>query len=299
MATLTNEIKTGYAAQTRIWHWVIIVFIAIVCIIWLIPLMIIISASFTQESVLSQSGYRLIPPVFSTEAYLWLFRDPTSLLQAYGVTIFVTFVGTSIGVLIMSMLAFVLSSKQFKLRGVLSFYVFFTLLFSGGLVPYYINMTMTLHLHDSVVALILPYLVMPFYVLLLRTYFSTLPKELFDAAKIDGASDWRIFFQLVLPLSVPAILTVALFQMLQYWNDFFQALLFVESQSLRPLQYLLYNLMNQFLLSDLSFGVGAPPPALSVRMAMAVVALGPVIIAFLFVQRYFVRGITLGGIKGD
>ncbi len=292
-------LKLGYKARTNIWHWIIMICVGLVCILWTIPLVMIFSASLTDEQVLSDSGYRLIPPVFSLEAYRWLLHDPEILLRSYGVSIFVTLVGTTVGVLIMSMLAYVLSIRTFKPRGFLTFYVFFTLLFSGGLVPYYINMTTVLHLKNSVWALILPYLVMPFYVLLLRTYFSTLPRELFDSAKIDGANDWRIFFQIAMPLSVPAISTIALFLMLQYWNDFYQALLFIESVNLRPLQFSLYNLMNQFLLSDLSIGAGAPPPALSVRMAMAVVALGPVIVAFLFVQRYFVRGITLGSIKGE
>lgn len=292
--------KMGYKARTRVLHGIIMGVIAAVCIVWMIPLMMIFSASFTDENILSQLGYRLIPPVFSVEAYRWLWNDPAALLRSYGVSVFVTVVGTAVGVMIMAMLAYVLSAcSHFKWRGVLTFFVFFTMLFNGGLVPYYINMTRTLHLRNTVWALILPYLVIPFFVLLLRTYFSGLPRELFDAARIDGASEWRIFFQLVVPLSTPAISTVALFLMLQYWNDFYQALLFIESVNLRPLQFSLYNLMNQFLLSDLSVGVGAPPPALSVRMAMAVLALVPVIVAFLFVQRYFVRGITLGSIKGE
>jgi putative aldouronate transport system permease protein len=146
----------------------------------------------------------------------------------------------------------------------------------------------------------LPYLVVPFFVLLLRTYFSTLPKDLLDAAKIDGANEFQNFFQIVVPLSTPAILTIALFLTLQYWNDMFQALLFIESNSLSPLQYTLYNMIvNMTQMNEFQLQVGAPVPTLSVRMAMAVLALGPIIVAFLFVQRYFVRGITLGSIKGD
>ena len=174
------------------------------------------------------------------------------------------------------------------------------MLFNGGFVPYYINMSRVLHVKDTLWALILPYLVSPFYVLLLRTYFSGLPHDLFDAAKVDGAGEWRIFFQIVVPLSTPALATVGLFTMLQYWNDMYQALLFIENQRLNPLQYTLYRLLvNTQMLNDLAVQAGQPVPHLSVTMAMAVIAIGPIVFAFLFVQKYFVRGITLGSLKGD
>lgn len=290
----------GYKAKTRFWHALIIIFIGIICAIFVIPVILIFSASFTSSKALADVGYRLIPPQFSTEAYDFLLHDPTIITQAYGVSIIVTVVGVTVGVLIMAMLAYVLSRKDFKLRGILTFYIFFTMLFSGGLVPYYINMVRTLHLKNTLTAMILPGLVVPFFVLLLRTYFSSLPKDLFDSAKIDGANDFTIFFQIVIPLSMPAILTVGLFLMLNYWNDIFQALLFIDVNKLTPLQLTLYNMINDsFMDTQMNLIVGHPVPALSVRMAMAVLALGPVILAFLFVQRYFVRGITLGSIKGD
>jgi putative aldouronate transport system permease protein len=161
-------------------------------------------------------------------------------------------------------------------------------------------MSRVLHLKDTIWVLILPYLVTPFYVLLLRTYFSTLPRDLFDAARVDGAGELRIFFQIVVPLSTPALATVALFTMLQYWNDMYQALLFIENQRLYPLQFTLYKLLvNTQMLNDLAVRSGQPVPHSSVTMAMAVIAIGPVILAFLFVQKYFVRGMTLGSIKGD
>uniref|UniRef100_A0A7C4PK72 Carbohydrate ABC transporter permease n=1 Tax=Anaerolinea thermolimosa TaxID=229919 RepID=A0A7C4PK72_9CHLR len=290
----------GYKTQTRIWHALIILIIGLVCIVFMVPLVLIFSASFTSSEALANTGYRLIPPMFSLEAYEFLLNDPSIVTRAYGVSIFVTLVGTGIGVTVMSMLAFVLSRRDLKLRGLLTFYIFFTMLFSGGLVPYYINMVRTLHLKNTVTSLILPYLVSPFYVLLLRTYFTSLPKELFDSAKIDGAGEFRIFYQIAVPLSVPSILTISLFLLLVYWNDMFQALLFIESTRLWPLQYTLYNMIvSMSQVSEMAMQIGKPVPALSVRMAMAVLALGPVILAFPFVQRYFVRGITLGSIKGD
>lgn len=293
-------ISLGHKTQTRILRILILVFIGVICLAWLVPLLMILSASFTEEATLVHSGYQLIPPKFSLEAYRWLGNDPTLLARSYGVSIVVTAIGSLISVLIMALLAYVLSRREFKLRSVLTFIVFFTMLFNGGLVPYYINMSRVLDLKNTLWALILPYLVSPFFVLLLRTYFSTLPRDLFDAARLDGAGEWRIFFQIVVPLSTPALATVGLFTMLQYWNDMYQALLFIEDQRLYPLQYTLYKLLvNTQMLNELTVQSGAPVPHLSVTMAMAVIAIVPVIFAFLFVQKYFVRGITLGSIKGD
>ncbi|MBI1258122.1 MAG: ABC transporter permease subunit [Chloroflexi bacterium] len=289
-----------YKARTRLIHRIILIFIGVVCVIWMIPLLMIVSGSFTEESTLVNTGYQIIPPKFSLDAYRWLWNDPSILLNAYTVSIIVTAVGTVIGVLFMAMLAYALSRREFKLRLVVTFVVFFTMLFNGGLVPYYINMSRVLGVKDTLWALILPYLVSPFYVLLLRTYFSGLPRDLFDAAKVDGAGEWRIFFQIVVPLSTPALATVGLFTMLQYWNDMYQALLFIENQRLFPLQFTLYRLLvNTQMLNDLAVQTGQPVPHLSVTMAMAVIAIGPIVFAFLFVQKYFVRGITLGSIKGD
>lgn len=290
----------NYRTRTRIIHLLILLFVGVVSVAWLIPLIMILSGSFTEEATLVNTGYQLIPPKFSVEAYRWLWNDPSMLLNAYGVTLFVTLFGTCLSLVITAMLAYTLSRKNFKLRGIFTFFVFFTLLFNGGLVPYYINMSRVLGLKNSLGSLILPYLVMPFNVLLLRTYFSTLPKELFDAARIDGAGEFRIFFQIAVPLSTPALATIGLFSMLQYWNDMYQALLFIENQYLYPLQFTLYKLLvNTQMLNDLAVQSGQPVPHLSVTMAMAVIAIGPVIVAFLFVQKYFVRGITLGSIKGE
>lgn len=286
--------------RTRISHALILTFMAIVCVIWIIPLLLIISGSFTEERTLVNEGYRIVPQAFSVEAYQWLLNDPSLIVNSYGVSIIVTLIGTGVGLFIMSLLAYALSRKELRSRTVIALLVLFTMLFNGGLVPYYINMSRVLNVKDTLWALILPYLVSPFFVLLLRAYFITIPKDLFDAARVDGASEWRIYFRIAVPLSTPALATVGLFMMLQYWNDMYQALLFIEDQSLYPLQYTLYRLLvNTQMLSDLQVQSGAPVPHTSVTMAMAVIAIVPVIFAFLLVQRYFVRGITLGGIKGD
>ena len=224
----------GQRAQTRLLHGSIHAFLIPVCVVAMIPLLLIVMASITDEKTLALNGYQLWPAKFSGYAYEFLWKQPEQLLYSYGVSIFVTVVGSALSLLIMSMLAYAISRRDFALRGIISFYVFFTMLFSGGLVPYYILMTRTLHLKNSLLALILPYLVMPFFVLLLRTYFASLPRDLIDAAKVDGASEWRIFFRIVVPLSTPALATVGLFSVLLYWNDLWQALLFIDSQRMYP-----------------------------------------------------------------
>jgi putative aldouronate transport system permease protein len=274
-------------------------FLLLFSLLALIPFVMLLSASFSSEVSFGKYGYTLIPQDFSLEAYEYLFNDFGQIINSYFITIVVTFIGSSLGLLIMSLLAFSISRKDFKFRKPLSFYVFFTMLFNGGLVPWYILITQYLHMKNTIFALILPYLVVPWFVLLLRTYFAGLPTELFEAAKIDGASEWRVFFQIAIPLSTPALATIGLFSMLQYWNDWWLALLFIDDRKLFPLQYLLYTIQSNIdaISQNPEMNMGIIIPTQGVRMAMAVLAIGPIIFAFLFVQKYFVRGITLGGIK--
>jgi putative aldouronate transport system permease protein len=298
--TNTGETRVRRARRIHAPQLIIHACLLVISLLFLVPLVLMISASFSSEADLSRYGYSLVPRSFSTEAYQYILNDPSQLLTAYGVTITVTVVGTSLAVLIMALLAYPLSRKDFFFRKPLSFYVFFTLLFNGGVVPLYILVTHYLQLKDTLGALILPYLVMPWYVLLLRTYFAALPRELIDAAKTDGASEWRIFFQIVVPLSRPALATVALFSALVFWNDWYLALLFITDSRLVPLQYLLYQIStNITTLQTSSQAFGVQIPALSAQMAIAVLAVGPITFAFLLVQKYFVSGITLGGVKGD
>ncbi|WP_135551384.1 carbohydrate ABC transporter permease [Paenibacillus cymbidii] len=272
----------------------------VLSLLCLIPIILVISASLTEETNIAIHGYTLWPSKFSSFAYEYLLHDPTQIVRAYGVTIFVTVVGTALSLLISSLLAYVLSRKDFKFRGAFSFYVFFTMLFNGGLVPTYLVMTKMLHLGNSVWALIVPYLVMPFFVLLLRTYFTEIPDSLIECAKIEGAGEIRIFRSVILPLSLPALATVGLFIILMYWNDWFLALLYVSGKSsLYPLQYLLYAVMeNLNMIKAMPMAANVVMPGETARMAMAVLATGPIMFAFLFVQRFFVKGLTLGSIKG-
>ncbi len=287
--------RVRFKVSTIIVHVILLAF----SITALVPFAMLLSGSFSSEASFGKYGYTLFPMDFSLQAYQYLFNDFGQIINSYFITVVVSFVGSGLGLLIMSLLAFSLSRKDFRFRKPLSFYVFFTMLFNGGLVPWYILITQYLHLKNTVFALILPYLVVPWFVLLLRTYFAGLPTELFEAAKIDGASEWRIFFQIALPLSTPALATVGLFSLLQYWNDWWLALLFIDDKKLYPLQYLLYTIQSNIdaISQNPDMNMGVIIPSQGVRMAMAVLAIGPIVFAFLFVQRYFVRGITLGGIK--
>lgn len=270
------------------------------CLVCIVPLWLIISASFTDEQALVERGFRLIPAKFSTEAYRFLLADPAQILRAYSVSVLVTFSGAMVSLFLMSMLAYALSRRDFSLRKVLALFVFFPILFNAGTLPFYILMVRQLGLKDNLLALVLPPLVLPFFVLLLRTFFSNIPRELIEAAKLDGASEWLIYFRVVVPLSTPALATVGLFSLLFYWNDLYLSLLFINDKSLYNLQYLLYQIIANIQLLEEGFaGQGLKPPLQSVRMAMAVLAMGPVLFAFMFVQRYFIKGITLGGLKGD
>lgn len=273
----------------------------IMTVAFVAPLLLILSGSFSSEQALTKYGFTFIPVQFSTLAYQYILQDPSQILQAYGISIFVTVVGSAASLLVMSLLAYTLSRRDYPLRHPLSFYLFFTMLFNGGLVPFYILMTQFLHLQDNLLALILPYVVAPWYVLLLRTYFSSLARDFIDAAKIDGAGEWRIFFQIVIPLSTPALATVGLFCMLMYWNDWWLGLLFITNPHLVPVQLFLYQIISNvdYIASNPQMHGGLSMPAQSIRMATAVLAIAPIMFAFVFVQRYFVRGITVGSLKGD
>jgi putative aldouronate transport system permease protein len=263
-----------------------------------LPLWLIVAASFTDPVALTRNGFGLWPSQVSLEAYRYILAAPAQLLRSYLVTLAVTVSGVAIATLLTAMLAWPLARQEFALRRPLSFLVFFALLFNGGLVPYYLLVTRYLGLTDSFLALLVPYLVVPFYVLILRTYFAQIPAELLDAAAIDGAGELRIFFQIVVPISRPALATVALLLALLYWNDWQTALYFIRSPELYPLQYLLYAaLENARAIAAAPQSVAAPVSSIPLQMAMAVLATGPAALAFLFFQKYLVRGIAMGSIK--
>lgn len=275
----------------------ILLIISLAC---LLPFLVVVSASLSTENSLVNAGYTLLPQEFNTLAYQYLLVDSTQVLNAYFISLLVTGIGAPLGLLIMALVAYAMTRKHFRYRKAVAFYIFFTMLFSGGLVPSYILITQYLKLKDTVPVLILPSLVVGGWVLILRTYFRDLPEELLDAARIDGAGEWRTFFQIVVPLSTPGLATVGLFSALMYWNDWFTPLLYIEKAALFPIQYLLYTIVNNMDFLDLlsqQAGMRVDPPRIPARMAMVVLAIGPILLAYPFVQRYFIRGIRVGSLK--
>lgn len=288
----------SYKHQQRTISILIHITLIVIAALMILPFVLVVSASLTDNQSLAMEGYKLWPSKFSLDAYKYLILSPQSLLQAYGVTMFVTLFGTFFAMLLMSMMAYGLARITGTTRKALTILVLFPILFNGGMIPFYLVMTQIYHIKNSLFALIIPYLVAPFNVLLLRSYFNQLPSEILESAKIDGANEMRIFFQIALPLSTPALATIGLFTLLGYWNDYMMAMLFIRDQTLYPLQYLLFQMMNNAEILNKSPQVShIVVPGFSLRMAMAVVAAGPAIFISLGLGKYFVRGITLGALK--
>jgi putative aldouronate transport system permease protein len=270
----------------------------------ILPLILVISISLTGEKEILTQGYSLFPGEISFDAYKTVFSNPTQLINSYALTIFTTAAGTTLGMLITTMLAYSISRKDYVLAGKTSFYVFFTMLFSGGLVPWYILVTRTLKMGDTVFALFVPYLVVSWHVLLMKGFLSDIPSSLIESAKIDGASEYRIFFRIVIPISKAGIATVTLFTVLMFWNDYYLSLMFINRGKLVSLQYLLYRIManidflNSALARQSGMALGAKNiPSQSARMAMCILAAGPMLFVFPFFQKYFVKGLTVGAVK--
>lgn len=282
---------------------IIMIILALLC---LYPLFLVFSISITDEQLISHAGYQLFPDKLSLRAYTYVLREATDILRAYGVTIFVTIVGSLLSLTIISLYAYPLSRDDFEHRKLFTFLVFFTMLFNAGLVPWYMVYVNVLHLKNSIFAMILPGLFTPLYVLIMRTFFKmSIPNGIIEAAKLDGASEFRIFAQIVLPLAKPALASIGLFNVLYYWNDWYSPLLFITDERLFNLQYMMYRIDRSitYLVSQ-SNTLGnvsellANIPSQTARMAMAIIAIGPIIFAYPFFQKYFVAGLTVGSMKG-
>jgi putative aldouronate transport system permease protein len=299
-ATIRTASDTWYKVTDGVARTVLNVVLILISVACLVPFLVVLSASFSSERALVNEGYALLPKEFNLDAYRYLLVDSSQVLQSYLVSVIVTSIGSVLGLLMMSLAAYSMSRRTFQYRKLLAFYIFFTMLFSGGLVPSYILVTQYLKLKDTLAILIVPYLAVGGWILILRTYFRDLPEELLDASRIDGCGEWRTFFQVVVPLSTPGLATIGLFAMLAYWNDWFTPLLYIEDSQLYPIQYLLYTIVNNMQFMDLlsqQAGMRVDPPRIPARMAMVALTVGPILLAYPFVQRYFVRGIRLGSLK--
>ncbi len=287
--------------KTSIGVHIVFILFSLICII---PLFMVISASLTSSTDLSFNGFSVLPKKIDTSAYVYLFDNPKQIINSYAVTIFITAVGTFLSVIFMAMTAYALARPRFKLKKFLTAYIFFPTLFSGGLVSTYIVTTQYLHLTDSVWSLILPGLINVFHIFMLRTFFKQLPEGLFDAAVIDGASEFRIFTTIALRLSKPVIATVAFLGALNRWNEWYNAMLYIRSSDKYPLQYLLQRMMMN--IQEMINSMGKIPsnialadvPGENLRMALLVVCIGPMMLIFPFFQKYFTKGMTVGAVKG-
>ncbi|HIY11481.1 MAG TPA: carbohydrate ABC transporter permease [Candidatus Anaerofilum excrementigallinarum] len=280
---------------------VILVVLSACC---LLPFLLVLSGSFSDQTSILTHGYQLIPEHFSLDAYKTLFKIPEELLRAYGVTIFVTVTGTFLGLFFTSMAAYVLASSTFRYRYQMSFFFYFTSIFGGGLVPWYIFNTKYLHFHNSVIALILPILINVTYLLILKSYMSGIPEALYESARLDGAGDFTIYWRVAMPLCKAGLATVGLFIALNYWNDWYDAMLFLDEgrSDLYPLQYYLNNILTKAqAIAAAAARSGLPMsdvPSEPMKLAMTVVATGPIILLYPFLQKYFVKGVTIGAVKG-
>jgi putative aldouronate transport system permease protein len=269
----------------------------------LFPLLLIISASFSDSISILKYGYSLIPKDFTLQGYKTVFADPMELFQAYGVTTSCMIIGTTVGLFLISMTGYVLQRRDLKYRNQVAFYIYFTTIFGGGLIPWYILLTKYLHFTDSYLALIIPGLISPFLIILMKSFIkSSVPEELFESAKIDGGNDWKVYYQIVLPISLPGLATVGLFLALSHWNDWYLSSLFINNPHKYELQFYLYKMVAEMQVAASSAQISSAGvqnvPTSTSRMAMAVVVTGPIIFLYPFVQKYFVKGLTIGAVKG-
>lgn len=294
--------KIKLSPSSKVFYFFCYLIVTLSALICLIPFILLVSGSFTSEQWIRFHGFSLWPGEFSVESYKLIFKTPERIVRAYGVTIFITVVGTFLGLLLTTLTAYVIGRKDFKYRNRFSFYFYFTTLFNGGMVSTYIYYIQYLHLKDNILALILPGMFNVFYLLIMRTFITTVPFSLIESAKLDGAGEWYTFFHIVLPLLKPGLATIGLFLALGYWNNWYNAMLYINEEELYPLQYLLYSIQQEAqALARIAAQSGitiTDLPSDSLKLAMAVVATGPILILYPFVQKYFISGITIGSVKG-
>ena len=279
-------------------------FLAALCALVIYPLWMLISVSLSSEADIAKYGYLLIPKKIDLAAYKYVFSNPTAIIDAYKVTFVFSVASMALSVLLQSMIAYPLSKKTFKAKRGLSFYLYFTMLFGGGMVPMYILLTRYLHLDDTIWIYILPGLVSPWNVFMMRTFFSQIPYEISESVLVDGGNEYIIYARFILPLSKPVLATIALLTFLAKWNSWSESMLYINNPKLYSLQFLLQEIMQKVeLLQNQNVGMNvqlnvSDIPSETARMAMAMVVAGPALIVFPFFQKYFVKGLTVGSVKG-
>ncbi|WP_178019104.1 carbohydrate ABC transporter permease [uncultured Paenibacillus sp.] len=278
-------------------------FIGFFSLCCLLPFLLVLGTSFTSESAIKRFGFNFWPREFSTFSYKIVFENPDLIVGSYLVTIGITVCGTALGLFLVAMTGYALQRPDFAYRNRISFFIYFTTLFTGGLVPFYLLVTQYLSLKDNYLAVLLPGLLSPFLIIMMKSFVRSIPHAITESAKIDGAGDFTIFIRLILPMTTPALATIGLFIALGYWNEWYNSMLFLSpDMKYRPLQLFLYNVItsadfirNSAAASNVEL---RDVPLESMKMATAIVATGPVILFYPFVQRYFIKGITVGAVKG-
>ena len=292
------------SARANILLNIMFLILALICVI---PAVLVVSISFSAEQSITDYGYRLIPKIISLDGYGYLLKQGALIISALGVSLLVTIVGTALGTLLTTLMGYVLSRPDYKLNGFLTMLVFIPMVFNGGLVSTYFIVSQFLHLKNTLWALILPLSVSSFNVVICRTFFkTTIPEELIESAKMDGATQFKIFFQIVLPISLPVIATIGLFLCFAYWNDWYQSMLYIDNQRLYSLQALLNAIMTNInMLAQNAATMGASMadmvanmPKEAARMAIVVIIVLPIACAYPFFQKYFISGLTVGAVKG-
>ena len=284
----------------------IFAFVGLYAAVCLYPFLMVVSGSLTSKSAATMYGFSLIPREFTTEAYTVLFTNYKAIIKAYQVTVGVTVTGTALALLVNSMIAFTLSRPSLAGRKFINIYVLVTMLFSGGIVPWYIVCAQYLHLKDNYFALVLPMVASAWNVFLIRNYFNSMPNEIYESAKVDGAGDFLIYAKIYVPLARPVMATILLFAALAYWNDWWHGLMLINKQEMYPLQMMLRGVISNimFLMSQNASDspwmnqMLARLPGDGVKMALVIITTGPIILLYPFVQRYFVKGIMVGSVKG-
>ncbi len=294
----------GMKKQNMIGQIILNALFIVMAVAVVIPFIILVSVSLSNETDISYFGYRLIPKQIDLTAYRYVFKHPKTILDAYKVTAIFSFVSMILNTVVTSLFAYPLSRKIFKQRNKLSLFMYFTTMFSGGLVPTYILITQYLHLANTIWVYIIPGMFGVWNAFVMRTFFNGLPESLIESAYMDGAGEYRILFQIVYPLSTPVLATIAVGTFLGKWNDWNTAMLYIDDSKLYSLQYMLQRIIQNLTLlqnneeAAMLFSDAAEVPAETVRMAMAVVVAGPILFVFPFFQKYFTKGMVMGSVKG-
>ena len=294
-----------YTRKKSVYNRIAFAVLTVAAVLSLAPIVLLVISSFTDFEILVKNGYRFLPAKWSLDAYKYILQSYQTIVRSYVMSFLVTFLGTSISLIFTSMLAYTLSKDDLPFGRVLSFFVFFTMIFNGGLVPTYLLYTNYFHVNDTILALIIPnLLVRAYYVILIRNYYKGVPNEVIEAAEIDGANEFQCFMRVMLPMAKPIVATVALFTVIGYWNDWQNGLYYLnKSTDLYTIQNLLNRMISeiQYLSSSVTTGASVDLsnfPSAAARMAIAVIGILPVVILYPFIRKNFVSGIMDGAVKG-